>query len=246
LRFAAGIIFFEDRDGLARLLESIHLGFDYMFCLDGKFPNRPGKTDLSADGSREVVKSYSNAILLDAPWPEPQKRAEYLRLCAKYGCDYLVILDTDEYAQNADRASWQAFREEAYRVVQLQYAGRHHVFSIYIQVAARAYDNQVRHGDVWMKEGDVEYSHYPRLWYQPYNLEYYKGAHYYYRMKDPTHLYHKVPQVPSLEIIKSVKFRHDHELRTAEHQDARQQYQKWLVPYEAKLIHRWDATHKPV
>src|SRR5215831_11352727 len=108
-----------------------------MFCLDGKFPNRPGKTDLSADGSREVVKSYSNAILLDAPWPEPQKRAEYLRLCAKYGCDYLVILDTDEYAQNADTASWKVLRGAASRVLPLEYGSGHHVVSIYSQVAAR-------------------------------------------------------------------------------------------------------------
>lgn len=243
MRFAAGIIFFEDRLGLARLLESIHRGFDYIFCLDGKFPNRPGTHNLSQDGSREVVSRYENAILLDAPWGEHDKRSEYLRLCAKYGCDYLCILDTDEYAQASDRASWERFRQEVYHVVQNQYAGRHHVFSIYIEVAARAYDDQVRHGDVWMKEGGVEYSHYPRIWYEPYNLEYYKGAHYYYRMKDPANLYHAVPQVPSLEIIKSIKFRHDHLLRTQEHQEARKAYQKWLVPYEVNLIHKWDALH---
>lgn len=241
MRFAAGIIFYQDKDGLKRLLDSIAAGFDYMFCLDGKFPRHPGDTELSTDGSRELVLSYPNAVLFDCPWPEYEKRQYYLRLCQEYAIDYLCILDSDEYAEAGD---WASFRQEMYEIVQNKFGGRHNVFSIYIQVAARAYDNQVRAGEVWIQEHDIQYGHYPRIWYQPYNMEYYKGAHYFYRMREPTHMYHNAIQVPSMEIIKAIKFRHDHLLRSRDHQWNRRKYQEWLVPYETHLIMRWDAIQR--
>jgi hypothetical protein len=239
MRFAAAIIVYQDRDGLKRLCDSIHQGFDFMFIEDGKFPNHPGESALSTDGTREVALSYPNAVLFDCPWAEYEKRQYYLKLCQDYGVDYLCILDSDEYAEKSDAESWQKFRQNMYDIVQNTYHAEHHVFSIYIQVAARYYDNQVRHTDVWLKEDDIQYGHYPRIWYQPYAIEYHKGTHHLYRMRDPRHKDHNVHQLTTMHIIDTIKFRHDHVLRTPEHQERRRIYQSWLVPYEGDLQKRW-------
>src|SRR5215212_1670147 len=81
LRLAAGIIFFNDYSSLKRCLDSLIYSVDVIFAIDGKFPNFPADSDLSTDGSRELVKSYPRCMLIDFPRSEFEKRGKYLEYC---------------------------------------------------------------------------------------------------------------------------------------------------------------------
>jgi Bacterial Ig-like domain len=77
IRIGVGIIFFNDYSSLKRCINSINDGVDIIFAIDGKFPNFPGNSYFSTDGSRELVKSYPKCLLVDCPRPEFEKRKKY-------------------------------------------------------------------------------------------------------------------------------------------------------------------------
>ena len=66
------IIFYNDYLSLKRCLDSVIDGVDIIFAVDGKFPNFPGDSQLSTDGSGELVKSYSKCLLINSPESEPE------------------------------------------------------------------------------------------------------------------------------------------------------------------------------
>jgi len=150
---AAGIIFFNDAASLKRCLPTLS-GFDTVFCIDGKFDTFDYPSILSNDGSREVVKSFNNTILIDAPnLKEFQKRNRYFELCAEHHFDYLLLVDADEWiegdfdlfkktwierslkdgkhlrrlpVQDADKPSWFQYMPIVfYRPGELEYRGTH-------------------------------------------------------------------------------------------------------------------------
>lgn len=76
------------------MLESLK-DFDEVICVDGRFPHYPDAPDLSTDGSRELVHSFTNVRFYDAPnLIEPKKRDIYLEHCTS---DALLMIDTDEW-----------------------------------------------------------------------------------------------------------------------------------------------------
>ena len=95
-KIAAGVCFYNDYLSLRRCLESLQKdNVDLVFCVDGRFKQfgEAGKyPDLSDDGSRDLVLSYDNTILIDMPnsW-EVQKRQAYIKACEDFGIDYLLI-----------------------------------------------------------------------------------------------------------------------------------------------------------
>ena len=91
------MIFYNDREGLKRTLASLEQ-FKYVFCIDGKFRDVKEGPLLSNDGSREVIDRFSNAILCSSlERSEPEKRSVYLEMASSFKCDYLLVIDTDEY-----------------------------------------------------------------------------------------------------------------------------------------------------
>lgn len=100
-KLGSGLIFYNDRASLKRCLDSLTV-LNPVFCIDGRFPNFSGDGDLSTDGSRELVKSYTNTILVDYPGSEVDKRNKYLELAAKYGLSHLLIIDSDEWILDVD------------------------------------------------------------------------------------------------------------------------------------------------
>lgn len=99
MRLGAGISFFNDSRGLQRSLDSLK-AFDVVYCIDGRYPDYDHDCDLSDDGSRELVSLYPNAVLIDYPASEPEKRNQYLRK----DLDAVLIIDSDEYVTEFDRA----------------------------------------------------------------------------------------------------------------------------------------------
>lgn len=78
---------------------------DIVYCVDGKFPDYDYPVELSDDGSRELVLSYTNTVLIDCPADEVTKRNRYLEACKE---SVAIMIDSDEYVLEAD---WSVFRK---------------------------------------------------------------------------------------------------------------------------------------
>jgi hypothetical protein len=89
----AGVSFYQCVKELVHTLDSL-VEFDKVFCVDGAWEGY-AKPELSDDGSRKLVQSYDNTILIDAPnYPEWKKRNLYME--ESEGCDALLVIDSDE------------------------------------------------------------------------------------------------------------------------------------------------------
>jgi len=96
---AAGIVFFDDEKGLQRCLNSIQSYVDLIIAIDGKFKYFDEDHDLSMDNSRKVVESFSNAVYCCYPnLTEIDKRNKYLEIAGIKKIDFLLVIDSDEYA----------------------------------------------------------------------------------------------------------------------------------------------------
>jgi hypothetical protein len=96
---AAGIVFFDDEKGLQRCLNSIYPFVDLVIAIDGKFKHFEDDHDLSIDNSRKVVESFSNAEYYCYPdLTEIDKRNKYLEIAGGKEIDFLLVIDSDEYA----------------------------------------------------------------------------------------------------------------------------------------------------
>ena len=214
--FAAGIIIFNDADSLRRCLESIHNDVDLIFVIDGRFAQFPGNSNLSTDGSRELVKSYSKCLLIDFPESEPEKRNKYLELCKEYSVDMLLIIDSDEYI--LESSDWFEFRRNVKKIIFDRDNGAYNVYSIMLQSLDKS-----------------SFLPYPRLWYKRIEMTYHDGRHYYFRNKNIRR--HTIPHqgnhAPNL--IKGLRIGHNHILRSIHHMESRLIYQTWLVKFESSL-----------
>jgi len=223
LKVAAGIIGFNDREGLRRTLQSVYNGVDMIFYIDGKFPTYPYPSDLSDDGSRQLVRDYysEKTLLVDCARSEFEKRQKYLDLCRHFDIDILLIIDTDEWVV-PEFSDWSLFRQECYQRFVLEDKEEHNIYNIKMFNRLSVAGGHIL--DLWVS--------YPRVWYKPADMHYARGRHYeFVSNKDG------VLQTGSEgnDSIYSIRLKHDHELRTTKHQESREIYQKWLIDYEANL-----------
>lgn len=188
MNWAVGIIFFSDKLGLERTLNSIPRDF-MAFCIDGGIPSR-GHNGISTDGSRDVVKSFNNALLIDCPdCSEVDKRNKYLQLCEEYNIDFLIVIDSDEYITgDIDRFKTNAsgFAIDGY--------------NIYGILSKNLYNS--------------EYSYRPRLWYKPYEMTY-TTAHYIFKRKDAPPNQHYSVTSNIYRNIDGIRIEHDKSLRSS-------------------------------
>lgn len=99
MTIAAGIVFFDDEKGLQRCLSSIHTYVDVIIAVDGKFKHFKDDHHLSVDNSRKVVESFRNAAYYWYPnLTEIDKRNKYLEIAGSKNIDFLLVIDSDEYA----------------------------------------------------------------------------------------------------------------------------------------------------
>lgn len=93
---SVGVCCYADPGGMRRLLETT-LSFDYVICIVGKWK------DFEYDNEKNiemisVISSYPNTLIKQIDGiPQHQARNIYLYMAEKLGCDYLIILDSDEY-----------------------------------------------------------------------------------------------------------------------------------------------------
>jgi hypothetical protein len=99
LTTAAGVVFFDDAKGLQRCLSSIQTYIDFIIAIDGKFKYFEDDHALSLDNSRKVVESFPNATYYCYPnLTEIDKRNKYLEIAGSRNIDFLLVIDSDEYA----------------------------------------------------------------------------------------------------------------------------------------------------
>jgi hypothetical protein len=217
IRLGAGIIFFNDYSSLKRCINSINEGVDIIFAIDGKFPTFPGDSQFSTDGSRELVNSYSKCLLVDCPKSEFEKREKYLEYCALYTIDILLIIDSDEFVLNC--CDWETIRRDLKTAIFDRDKCEYNVYAVMLQCL----------------ENSQDFAPYPRLWYDPLQMEYYAGRHYCFRNKDLNK--NNIPNQPDFvsRVIEGIVLGHDHSLRSKYHLEGRSMYQTWLVNFERSL-----------
>lgn len=153
-KIAAGVCFYNDKLSLRRCLESLQKdNVDLVFCVDGRFKQfgEKGKyPDLSDDGSRELVLTYDNTILIDMPdsW-ETQKRQAYLKACHDFDIDYLLIIDSDEYIlydpyDPNQGTNWDKFIEKMIQTCESITYKQHNVFGIDVETGNKNYVDTVK------------------------------------------------------------------------------------------------------
>jgi len=109
MRFSTGSIFYNDVEGLARLMPTIQ-DFDYNIFIDGSWPDW-GNSDISNDGSRAIIASWEKSRIIDMPQRMPRdKYDKILRECELLGVDYLVVIDSDEYVKHP--FDYEKFKQE--------------------------------------------------------------------------------------------------------------------------------------
>lgn len=241
LKIGVGIIFYEAVDELERTLGSLlpsYLGnlnrrtVDYIFLIDGSFGYNGSK--LSSPETLEMIESLTKIFKEDygieiiyiddqAGETEYSKRQRYLELCAAYECNVLMIIDSDEYVFEDPRLeitkNWKQFREELLEAFVLN----HNVFSI---------------NCVFTEYGQT--SPYPRIWIRPEQMTYYNLSHYKFINWTEKDEHKKAFQEyfqtqGSYKTLKGITLKHDHNLRTNDHFEHRQEYRNYISQYEKIL-----------
>lgn len=208
LTVGVGIVFYNDRRSLKRCIESIYGDVDYILCVDGKYSYNDWNTEpLSTDGSREYIREVSRNFdgqglyLIDAPnLTEAKKRQVYVDLTYDYGIDVLLILDSDEYVYSCD---WMKFRRACYQAMIVKEKMRWNIWNIAFK----------------------EPMDRPRLWFQAWKVAI-GPCHYDFTLKDDPTCKEINLGGDSMHTIGNIVISHKHDLREADHQFAREQWEK--------------------
>ena len=262
-KIAAGVCFYNDYLSLRRCLESLQKdNVDLVFCVDGRFKQfgEAGKyPDLSDDGSRDLVLSYDNTILIDMPnsW-EVQKRQAYIKACEDFGIDYLLIIDSDEYILYDQHdptvgTNWDKFIDKMIQTCESVTYRNYNVFGIDVEIGNKNYVDTVKSLLKWDKTKTFiqhphpapnqmpfrrrQFMNLPRIWHRPGEMTY-NGKHYAFHPKDPTNEYHKMESVPSMWIIPFLFLGHDHIYKQQDKTQMKDRllYQKFLIEFEQHKV----------
>lgn len=197
IQLTAGIIFYNDAASLLRCISSIYEGVDHIIAVDGKFTTYFDENPLSTDGSRGVCQQFAaKTVLVDCPGSEVAKRNYVLKLC---NTDHLLLIDSDEYVTG----NFAEFRKNAEEIVTEKY----NIYSV------RA-------------KPKVGQAFWPRFWYKPQEMEYYK-CHNIFKNKRTGDMLHS--PTSAAELVDGITIRTDDVLRSENYNERIQRYQNNLV-----------------
>jgi hypothetical protein len=207
LTFGCAVSFYNDRASLMRCIESVYGNVDYILAVDGRYKYNDSPDPLSTDGSREYIRDRAKdfegqaLLLVDAPdLSEAKKRQIYVDLTYDCGIDVLLILDSDEYVYCAD---WLRLRHECYQKMVVRDKMLHNIYNV----------------------GFREPMDRPRLWFKAWEIGIGPTHYDFWRKDDP-----KMREInlggDSLHTIGNIVISHRHNLRTAEHQFQRENWEK--------------------
>jgi hypothetical protein len=112
-KLAVGISYFNNVKEIPRLLDPIYKNVDMIIAVDGRYPLFDYPTNVSTDGSTELLIEKYNAVVISNTEPIEQiaKRNQYLDAAAACDMDFLLVLDTDDYLRS-DYTDWPRFYKE--------------------------------------------------------------------------------------------------------------------------------------
>jgi hypothetical protein len=156
--------------------------------VDGRFKYYSGKGVKSTDGSYELFEwlreqqkknnnnNNNNMIrvinqVTPKALPERKKRQMYVDIAADMGCDFILIIDCDDYFN--PKVNWTAMFEQVLPEIIKKENGRSDISDV-----------------KWMDDdgdgsSELRPQWRPRLWYRPEQLEY-KSRHYLFGRRDNT------------------------------------------------------------
>jgi glycosyltransferase involved in cell wall biosynthesis len=226
LTFGVGICFYNDRRSLRRCVESVYGNVDYILAIDGKYSYNDWNTsELSDDGSREYIRDIASSFegqglfMIDSPnLTEYAKRQIYVDLTKDYGIDVLLILDSDEYVYSCD---WIKFRHECYQKMIVRDKMRWQIYNVAFR----------------------EPMDRPRLWFQAWKIRI-GPTHYDFCLKDDPTCKEINLGGDAMHTVGNMVISHKHDLRTADHQFAREQWEKKQQSLED--AHRLELREKMI
>lgn len=110
MKIVFGLIFFQAKAELERLLNSIHtlVPNSQIIAVDGRNLGYPSNNPLSTDGSRELLEKWG-ATIIDLPdVMEFEKREAYLREAEKTNAAAVIVVDSDHELVG----DWKKFEKE--------------------------------------------------------------------------------------------------------------------------------------
>lgn len=205
-RLAAGICVYSDARGLDRLLDSIVDKVDKCIVVHGPYLNYKGIDSHSSAATRAACRLHNhndNILLIDNRIPLDQIHARQQYMDAAVDCDFLLVLDADEYVTG----DWNLFRQNC------QVLNDDDEFYIYDIQFDRPFPQWF---DGWPK---------PRLFRKPSQIKYYR-KHYWWLL--PTGRVHKTSASDSQRVIEGIKITMDNTYRSNARNEIRQHYLDWL------------------
>lgn len=238
MKVAVGIVEYGDAAGLYRTLASLRLDkpdtIDLAIVVHSRFEH----FNLTADPTPEEALQQTQDVLAKCPQDrvklvlppiavgvtntaagerEGQLRASttqihsrnlYLKEAADQGCDWVLVLDSDEFiAKNAD---WPTFRKELEFIMSLELP--HQIFDVQME------------GMLAMYRGPR-----PRLLYRPATIKYWK-RHYWLVLEETMICYKGASDAG--RIVGGIHLMHDRTVRSMNHYNATQAYNDWQIENE--------------
>jgi len=212
MSLGVGYSFYQDLKSIQRSIPSFIDGVDVVFAIDGKYEGNPNPKNYSDDGSIEYLKSFDKVVLDKFVGTEQDKRSRYLKLCKENNCDHLLIIDSDEYVIKAD---WDLFKKNMYEMTE-------------------RYSNQSFFGVGFIVDGAGGVCAYPRLWYKPYCIEYYK-SHCIFKDNRNGTITRSSSATASKFLIDGITLTMDDNLRSKDYIQNTFEYQKIMIEKERPI-----------
>jgi hypothetical protein len=226
MKVAAGICEYADTDGLYRCLNSLGLGtsggIDKAIIVHGKFNNfNLDKSDAYEQTLKIISRFPSNTIHLinpSKPLTEIESRNLYLKAAADLKCDWLLVIDSDEFLAHK-LTDFTEFRRQLQYVMDVQSeipSAREQIFDIQLEGSIPAYRGPQ-----------------PRLFLRPQTIKYW-GKHYWFVLEETKKLYKG--QSDAARVIGGIVLCHDHTIRDSSYYNASIGYKEWQQEHEGEEV----------
>lgn len=196
--------FYNDLKSLQRSIPTYIEHVDKVYAIDGKYIGNPSLNDYSIDGSTEYLSQFPNVVLDKFVGNEYEKRNRYL----KQECDYLLIIDSDEYVVEAD---WELFKKN-------------------VKIMTSQSPNNRFFGIKYLYNSK-DWTPYPRLWFKPYLIEYHK-AHNIFKNLENGQLSRSSSATAQKYLIEGITLTGSDEFRSKEYLDNTSKYQYYMKDFE--------------
>ena len=222
MKIAAGIIEYGDQQGLFRCLASLGLsdeenGIDLAIVIHSHFEhfNIANLHPITAlEETKKILWKFPLSKVklvtppIDVAFNQIKARNLYLKTAAEEECDWLLVIDSDEFiARNAD---WKEFRKQLEFCMSLDLP--HQIFDIQCE------------GMLAMYRGPR-----PRLLYRPGSIKYWK-KHFWFLREENKICYKGVGDAG--RVIGGIHLMHDRTVRSLEHYNATLDYNEWQLENE--------------